>query len=166
MELNEIAGKLQAKLTPLFDLMEVAEEEIEAAQKRFHEPVGEGDGPIWNSFGLLVPSHPEMVHESLYRVHCRELLDRVGRGEDTRPATSAEMIFALSEASLQAPLTSAAAGLYLKLGMKCFPDVMSKVMDDIGRTVGDYERIHGQDMKAHEEYLKRRLRQEWRTREG
>ena len=165
MDLNDMVTRIETQLTPLFDLMGIAEEEIEAAQKRFHEPVGKGDGPIWNSFTLLMPTHPDMKAESLYRVHCRELLDRVGRGEDTRPATHAEMIFALSEASLRAPLDNGATGLYLKLGLKCFPDVMSRVMDEIGRSVGDYERLHGREMEEYEEYLKRRLRQEWRTRE-
>ncbi|MEU9871091.1 hypothetical protein AB0C87_24890 [Actinomadura sp. NPDC048021] len=165
MELHEIVETLEGHLAPLFKLMEIAEEEIEAAQKRFHEPVGEGDGPIWNSFILLPPSHPEMKAESLYRAHCRELLDRRGRGEDTRPATGAELIFALSEASLQAPLSSAAAGLYLKLGLQCFPEIMTDVLNNIGRSVGDYERLHGRAMAEHERYLRKKMRQDWRTKE-
>lgn len=166
MNLNDIAAQLKAKLTSVFDLMGIAEEEIEAAQKRFGEPVGKGDGPIWNSFTLLMPTHPDMKAESLYRAHCRELLDRVGRGEDTRPATHAEMIFALSEASLRAPLDNGATGLYLKLGMECFPEITSRILKEIDRTVDDYERLHGREMEGHEEYLKRRMRQEWRIREG
>lgn len=166
MELHEITQEIESKLAPFFRLMEIAEEEIEAAQKRYHEPVGKGDGPIWGAFMLLQPSHPQMKAESLYRAHCRELLDRVGLGEDTRPATGAELIFALSEASLQAPLTSSATGLYLKLGLQCFPEIMTDVMNDIGRTVEDYERLHGQAMEEHREFLARKMRQNWRVKEN
>ncbi|WP_433332501.1 hypothetical protein [Spirillospora sp. CA-294931] len=163
MDLADIVNKIESDLAPLFKVMKIAEEEIEAAQKRHHEPVGEGDGPIWNSFLLLQPTHPRMQTESLYRAHCRELLDRRGKGEDTRSATGAEMIFALSQASLAAPLTSGAAGLYLKLGQECFPEIIGEVMKDINRSVGDYERLHGREMEEHQEFLKKKMRQEWRT---
>lgn len=88
--------------------MEIAEEEIAAAQKRHP---GTSDR-LYHSFMLLVPSHERMEYEPVYRSHCRELLDRVAAGGDTRIGTAAEVCCALHDVSLATPLRSSAAGLY------------------------------------------------------
>ena len=165
MDLNDMVTRIETQLTPLFDLMGIAEEEIEAAQKRFHEPVGKGDGPIWNSFNLLVPTESVMT-EKLYRAHVQELLDRVGDGEDTRPATKAEMLGVLAIMSQEAPLPPSATGLYFKLMSHLFPEFADEVLEETNRTVGDYERLHGFEMREQEEFLRLKLYVDWRTNNG
>jgi hypothetical protein len=55
------------------------------------------------------------LDDRVYRHHCRELIGRAKRGADTRPATDAEVMAALSAMSLRAPLGSTAASLYEEL---------------------------------------------------
>lgn len=134
-----------------------ADEEIEAAQLRF----GERDrGPLWNSFRLLRPTHERAWPELVYRAHCRELLDRVAAGSDTRPATDAEKIAVLSAASQAAPLNSGAETLYLRIGTRMFPDIF----DGIGAVldIQAYEKVHGARADDYEAQLARRLFQPWR----
>ncbi|MEU5878165.1 hypothetical protein [Spirillospora sp. NPDC047279] len=173
MDLNELVTSLENETAPIFRQMEIAEEEIKSAMERHGECPPEWDeggrltkepGPIWKSFKLLMTAHfPRPMPELLYRGYVSELLDRRVKGEDTRPATAAEMVFALSEVSLAVPLNSAGAGLYLKLMYQCCPDLIRDVLDEIGRDVQDYERIHGQEMAEIEERLRKKMLQKWRT---
>ena len=131
------AAKLSALDSTLFDdigglidsVLErciLAEEEIEAAQRRH----GEGDrGPLWNSFRLLRTTHERPWPNLVYRAHCRELLERVAAGIDTRPATDAEKISVLSTASQTAPLNSGAETLYLRIGTRLFPHIFEGIGD-------------------------------------
>ena len=106
--LDGILGSgLTGMLDGLFGQMEYAADEIERAQARHRS----GADRIWHSFGLLTPAHDRMATEFVYRSHCRELLNRVAAGQDTRPGTAAELCCALSDASTVAPLTTTAAGL-------------------------------------------------------
>ena len=97
----------------------------------------------------------------MYRSHCRELLDRVAHGADTRPGTAAECCAALSEASLRAPLHSSAVGLYARMwrlaGLP--PTALTEVS-------GHYEALDGALIDDHEAWLRRRLRQDWRVLPG
>jgi len=77
---------------------------------------------LFHCFLLLKPTSDHMDMEFIYRSHCRELLDRVAAGEDTRPGTAAEACCACSDSSTLGPLTSPAAGLYMRLWAKAFPD--------------------------------------------
>ncbi len=56
-----------------------------------------------------------MRTEPVDRAHCRELLDRVARGEDTSPGTAAECCIAAAETCLHVPPSTTAAGLYARL---------------------------------------------------
>ena len=94
-----------------FELMRVAEEQIEVAKVKY--------GParhnaLHRAFSLLCP--PLQLRnkcEALYVAHCAELLGRVARGtdgnhcpgkpEDTTLGTKAEVLAALSDASTLAP---------------------------------------------------------------
>jgi hypothetical protein len=82
-----------------FERMEWAEQEIAAAQARHPQQAGR----IWHSFSLFQPNPGlgRMTSEMVYRSHCREILDRVAAGEDTRPGTAAEGCCALRNTSLQ-----------------------------------------------------------------
>ena len=134
-----------------------AEDEIEAAQLRH----GERDrGPLWNSFRLLRPTHEQAWPELVYRAHCRELLDRVATGLDTRPATDAEKIAVLSAASQTAPLNSGAETLYLRIGTRMFPDIFEGIGDVLD--VQAYEKVNGSRADDYEAQLARKLYQPWR----
>jgi hypothetical protein len=65
----------------------------------------------------------------------------VARHEDTRPPTDAEMALALSETSKLGPLTSSAAGLWIRLYTRAFPAQAKGLLAEIDRTVTDYERL-------------------------
>lgn len=111
--LGDDAAGIFAVMADVFERMEWGEQEIAAAQAR-HPRYADR---IWHSFSLLVPNTglERMSSEMVYRAHCRELLDRVAAGEDTRPGTAAEGCCVLRNTSLLAPLTSAATGLYMRL---------------------------------------------------
>ena len=134
-----------------------AEEEIEAAQLRH----GEKDrGPLWNAFRLLKATHERAWPELVYRAHCRELLDRVAAGTDTRPPTDAEKISVLSAASQTAPLNSGAETLYLRIGARMLPDIFDGIGDVLD--IQAYEKVNGSRADEYEAQLTRKLTQPWR----
>jgi hypothetical protein len=109
-KMDELLGgdSIIGQLEGLFTQMEWAEDEIEKARKRHP---GQAD-TIYHSFKLLTPTHELMGTEFVYRSHCRELLNRVAAGHDTRPGTAAEVCLMCCDTSALAPLNSAGAGLY------------------------------------------------------
>jgi hypothetical protein len=148
----------------LFGAMEWAENEIQAAQRRHP---GAADA-IWHSFRLLTPVHPLMNRsEPLYRAYCREILDRVAAGGDTRPGTAAEICCVASEASEKAPLTSPAFGLYARAFRVVFPNQQFPG-DELGD--GEYmehvEALHGSAIDDLEADTRRRLTRTERTLTG
>src|SRR5437016_3464821 len=93
-EETAILGSILAETTDflagLFDRMDWAEDEISKAQQRHPECAD----VLYHAFRLLTPSPiPQQASpaEFVYRSHCRELLERVASGQDTRPATDAEI---------------------------------------------------------------------------
>ncbi|MEV6276691.1 hypothetical protein [Nocardia sp. NPDC051832] len=94
-----------------FETMAWAEEEIDKTRARHPEH----SDRLFHSFSLLASTHQRMETEFVYRSHCRELLDRVAAGEDTRPGTAAEICCALLQVSQLSPLRSSAVGLYLRM---------------------------------------------------
>ncbi|WP_419707989.1 hypothetical protein [Promicromonospora sp. NFX87] len=70
---------------------------------------------LFHGFTLLAPTHKLMATEVVYRAHCRELLERLAAGGDTRPGTAAEVCCACCETSLVTPLKSSAVGLYFRM---------------------------------------------------
>ena len=103
--LQPLLGDVQAGL----DLVDTGEDEICRAMLRHHAD------RIWHSFPLLEPTGDRLAAEPVFRAHCRELLDRVARGADTRPATAAECVIALLETGRAVPLSTSAIGLYLRM---------------------------------------------------
>jgi hypothetical protein len=120
----------------VFHRMEIAEKEILAAQERFP---AESD-LIWNCFALLGNSQVSFhgKADAAYQSHCRELLDRIGKGQDTRPGTKAEVMFAICDTSLATPLNNDACYLYHRLFAQIFPE--------------DEKRFHGMGDIGHESY--------------
>lgn len=141
-------------LSSTFALMDWAEDEIEKAQKRHPESWD----ALYHSFRLLTPSaiiQKVKPAEFVCRAHCRELLERVATGGDTRPATDAEIACMCSEASLVTPLRLPAVGLYMRVWNRSFPGQRSpwKEIDDGGH----YEAIAGSEIDAAEAETRRKL---------
>ncbi|WP_208884190.1 hypothetical protein [Streptomyces armeniacus] len=142
----------------MFRQMEWAESEIAKAQERHGE---KDQGPIWRTFPLLAAPQEQMSREILFRSHCHELLERVAKGTDTRAATDAEILAVLVEASLTAPLTSAAAFLFFRLANRSVPELIRAMEPAIDLTA--YETVHGHQADEHEDYARQKLRKEMRT---
>jgi hypothetical protein len=157
---QEIVQETLSQLGPVFQQMEWAEEEIELAQ-RLHPAQAD---LLWTTFRLLVPTHHLMQTEFVYRSHCRELLERVAGGQDTRPGTSAEVAIACSQTSLVAPLTTSGTGLYLRAWAKAFPD--RPITDDAGERLAHHEALKGDVIDEHEARARRTLSQPWRRLDG
>lgn len=106
------------------DQWEWAENEIKKARARHPRHADR----IWHSFHLLRPRTELTLlkFEMPFRSHCREILNRVVAGEDTRPGTAAEVWCGMRELSRLSPFTSAAAGLYMRMwraaGFPEFPE--------------------------------------------
>ncbi|MFD5610469.1 hypothetical protein [Kitasatospora sp. NPDC127060] len=141
------------------DAWELVEAEIAAARKRHGETER---GPIWGAFLLLQHTPPLEKVPRLYRAHVREVLDRVATGQDTRPATDAELLAALSASSVQVPLSPSAACLVARL-LARLPSgetlpIAAEVLD-----VEGYERLFAGEADAHARQLQARLTRHWRT---
>lgn len=111
-----------------FARMGVAEEEIEAAKKRWPRAAKRLHG----SFGALCPSAYVLGTEEMYRKHCRELLARVKRGEDVGPGTDVEVACVLMQASFAAPPDSDHAFAYGVVFARLFPE-RADITSDLGR---------------------------------
>jgi hypothetical protein len=117
MGLKAEFDRLTSKFAGIFEMMEAAEEEIAEAIDR--HPMKRDI--IWNSFTILQPS--EILRDlsmQVYRAHCKELLERVAIGVDTRPGTKAEVLGAISNLSTVAPLKSDVAYLMQKIMVDVF----------------------------------------------
>jgi hypothetical protein len=141
-------------LSSTFDLMDWAEDEIEKSQGKHPEHAD----ALYHSFRLLTPSailQKARPTEFVYRSHCRELLERVVKEEDTRPATDAEIVCMCAEASQMTPLNTAATGLYMRMWSRAFPGMRNtfREIDDAGH----YEAIAGSGIDACEEETRRKL---------
>ncbi|MFF2088543.1 hypothetical protein ACFVVM_32570 [Nocardia sp. NPDC058176] len=156
---ESIFGEVTEMLGPIFEQMSWCEEEIAAAQARHPERADE----IWHSFPLLRPTNDLMAREPVYRAHCREILDRVATGSDTRAGTAIEVLMVMRETSLVAPLTTAAAGLYFRMWRAAgLPEI-----DPEGQVpdLAHYEAIAGSQIDEHEAEVRRRIRREDRIAE-
>ena len=154
-EVRHVLGDgLSDLLAGTFDLMDWAEDEIEQAQNRHPECADS----LYHAFRLLTPSailQKTSPGEFVYRSHCRELLERVADGQDTRPATDAEIACMCSEASLVTPLNTAATGLYMRIWARAFPGTRNAFteIDDAGH----YEAIAGSSIDRIEAETRRKL---------
>ena len=73
-------------------------------------------------FSFLRPDHFITYHPTIYRHHCRELLERIATGADTRPGTLAEAAIAIMQVTLATPVQRDVAILYGRLFKRFFPE--------------------------------------------
>lgn len=100
-----------------FRFMAIAEEEMRDAMRRY--PLQQR--VVWNCFMVLMPGRLIDYGEQLYRAHCQELLDRAVDDQDLRPGTRAEVLAAISTATLRSRLTSDVEHLALNLASELWP---------------------------------------------
>ncbi|MGI5213330.1 hypothetical protein [Plantactinospora sp. CA-290183] len=147
-------NNLQDLVDSIFTTNTWARQEIMAAQRRHPD----GADRICKSSRLLTPTHGLMSTASVYRAHCREVLDRVAAGEDTRPGTAAECCIALCKTSLRAPLTTSAVGLYVRMWARAgLPPV------EMSDSSAYYEALAGSAIDENEAWLRHKVRQAWRA---
>lgn len=140
----QVKAEVQEALKEVF----WAEDEINAAMCRHP---AEGD-VLFHSSGVLVPTHRLMATEFVYRSHCRELLERVAHGEDTRPGTAAEVCCLMGEISLHHPLKTPAVGLYVRMWSAAgFPD------NPFGDSSRHYEALARDEIDELEAFARRKL---------
>ena len=101
-----------------FKFIEVAEEEIARAQHRYPEQAAH----LHRTFSFLRPDHFINYHPTIYRHHCRELLERIAAGADTRPGTLAEAAIAIMQVTLATPVQRDVAILYGRIFKRFFPE--------------------------------------------
>lgn len=149
-----LVADITAVVGPLVDAIPWADDQIDAAARRHPKAADR----IRRSFPLLRPTYPLMRNPTLYRSHCRELLDRVARGQDTRPGTAAECCIALAEVSLRVPLSTSAVGLYSRMWRRAgLPNAA------LTEASVHYEAIDRTLIDDHEAQLRRKLSQPWRV---
>ena len=107
-------GKVLDVVSAAFDHMDTAEQEITAS--------GCSKAQGQSAFGVLCPSDPlDGKCDDVYRAHCKELIERVVAGDDTRTGTDAEVLCCLMGASLVAPLNTDGLALADHLFTSVFP---------------------------------------------
>lgn len=114
---HDILASTTREITPDLDRMSWAEEEIAVARRQHPEAAD----TLWHAFKLLKPIRAQMA-EHVFRSHCRELLLRVVRGQDTRPPTAAEICCIFSDISKVVPFNAMGFGVYARASVKIFPD--------------------------------------------
>lgn len=140
---------LGGSLTAIFQRNAWAEDEIVRARRRYPE----FSDQLYHSFSLLIPTHERMATEFVYRSHCRDLLDRIATGEDTRPATAAEIWCAMRQVSLRAPLRSSAAGLYMRMWQAAgFPET-----PELTEASRHHEALEASSIDENEQFARRKL---------
>lgn len=140
-----------------FRRMSIAEEEICAAKARHRRSASR----LHTAFRYLCPPAALMgLDDRIYRAHCREILDRVAARADLKLGTAAEVIAALSQASLTAPPSRVELLLYSELFDRLFPAESTALLTDRWPSEPDaYER---EEMRRLEQRLRRRLSAERR----
>jgi hypothetical protein len=116
--IGDLLGQTETfrRLCDTFRCIEIAQQEMDRAID-IHSDKKQ---VINESLMALLPGNLSSVADAMYRSHCRELLERIVHGQDARPGTHAEALYALSYTSLKAPLTTKAVALFEKLFTEIF----------------------------------------------
>lgn len=148
--LDSLIAETRAEVTAGLAQAGWAEDEIAGAIAR--RPDAEND--LFHAFPLLAPafSSTGWDTEFVFRGHCRELLERVAAGGDTRPGTAAECCLAMAAVSMAIPLHGTAAGFYHRMWDRAFP--ANPVWQNAGV---HYEALHGQAIDDIEHHTRRKL---------
>lgn len=129
----------------VFDLVKIAEEEIEDAVAKHPDKTKE----LRDAFQEhLFPGDLARFGERIYRAHAREILTRISEGTDPTLGTLAECLVTLSLASLKAPLTSGHLAAMEKafkhvfperdeanVGREAWPGETDEILNDIRRKI-------------------------------
>jgi hypothetical protein len=118
-EIAELFRQVQREVDAACALIDIAEDEIGQATERHPDAADD----LFHSYVLLLPAIASAAWSTNFvlRAHCREQLERVVAGEDTRPGTTVECLLAISEVSKAIPLGGAASGFYLRMWSTAFP---------------------------------------------
>lgn len=138
----ELFAEVSASVADVFAEIEWAESEIAAAQQRWPDSADE----LFHSFAVIARPDGVVGTECVYRAYARELLDRIGRGEDLRPGTAVEVCMGLRGASLRAPLNHEGFGLYARMWEAAGLPAITELAD----MRGHYEAISGDAINAAE----------------
>lgn len=127
--LKAVAELLPVRITCLFRLMDLAEQEITKAKESY--PLQETI--LHAAFALLCPRMELFGSKTpdLYVAHVQEILTRVRNGVDTRPGTKAEVLAAMVETSFLAPLDEVGRNLTTRLFKEVLPDVECVEMGEV-----------------------------------
>jgi hypothetical protein len=137
--LQELLDDTSNAIGDILDCLEFAEDEIQAAMRR-HPHIAD---TLWHSNMLLRPTdNRRLTTEFVFRAHCRELLERVAAGEDTRPATDAEICCTTLAIATQTPIRTTAYGMHMRLWHRTFPGKPILRPDELA----GYETVRGQKM--------------------
>lgn len=119
-DIAALFARIQKEVAEASVAIDITEDEIEQAIARHPEAAGD----LFHSYSLLLPAVASDAWgtEFVLRAHCRELLERVAAGGDTRPGTTVECLLAMSEVSKTIPLNGTAAGFYLRMWSAAFPE--------------------------------------------
>ena len=133
-----------AIITDAFEHVKVAEQELLQENKKVSDC----------TFKLLLPKNKfHGLSLTIFRHHCRELIERVKTEHSTQPGTKAEVMIALSSTSLGVPLASSYAKLYAEL----FNEIMQPAEPmEVGQYDWPDEGMELLDM------LRVKTRQDWR----
>lgn len=146
--LTAIIAEAETALASASGQLDWAEDEIRFAQSRHARHAD----TLYHSFALLQPTSARMTTEFVYRSHCRELLDRVAAGHDTRPGTAAEVCCVCADISQVTPMNTAATGLYFRMWARAFPG-QRKLSDALPH----YEAIAGRKIDSLETLARHKL---------
>lgn len=147
-----IPPSLARTVRTTFDRVDIAEEEIRAAKRRFPTCASE----IHAAFALLCPTEPlRDLSEDVFRFHCKEILERVANGHDVRLGTTAELLGLLSNVSQMAPPTRVSVLLYQELFLRLYPDGPGGSCRDI--VLPEPESFERDEIASLEGRLRRRL---------
>lgn len=113
-----LSDYLPPDVVGMFTQMDIAEQEIERGKQMYPG----ASSAIHASFTHMCPTDilRFVNSDKLYRLHVREIVDRVAHGLSPQGATDAEVIGLLYMLSLNSPLKPHAVGLYIRLMHKHF----------------------------------------------
>lgn len=134
--MDSVLPGFSAGLGSIFDRMEIAEEEIDAAQAWYPERADEID----DAFALMKVSpllEPYADRPGVFRAHCRQIATWVGQGKDPNRATDAELLHVMAETSLRAPLNTEGLLLYFRVFTNVFGE--SEAGDILGEVAQNLE---------------------------
>ena len=114
MTLDGLINNLTGTISGVFACMEVAEEEIQKARL--------SKAQSSRAFRALCPGDALRGKSlEIYRLHAREIIERIRASEKLEPATDAELLAIFSDTSLVAPMNRTGQACFEHLFYKLFP---------------------------------------------